>query len=161
MRQRSEIPAEQDPGAIKPPEFEDEASLFSLSSEYLEAASTLHGASHTKLTVSLVTFYLLGHAAELLLKSYLHKQGVPISELKNKYGHNLVKLIHHARERGLPKSLALAQLLQLAETYTPKQLEYRKNLTQTFPSVESLLHEVQELQQRVFDHIAELGAEAQ
>ena len=81
------------------PAFEDEASLFSLAGEYLEAAEILARTPPIKINVSLVTFYLLGHAAELLLKSLLHKHGVPLTDLKDwkKYGHDLSKLIKKAK----------------------------------------------------------------
>jgi hypothetical protein len=74
------------------PRFEDEATLLSLSTEYLEAAKVLHSTPPTKVNYAIVIFYLLGHAAELLLKSFLHKNGESIVDIKNKYGHNLTKL---------------------------------------------------------------------
>ena len=69
--------------SLRPPAFEDEASLFSLANEFLEAAEILARSPPDELNVSLVTLYLLGHAAELQLKCLLHKHGVPLADLKD------------------------------------------------------------------------------
>lgn len=50
--------------AIQSPEFQDEATLFSLSTEYLEAATVLYHTAPTRFNYSVVTFYLVGHAAQ-------------------------------------------------------------------------------------------------
>jgi hypothetical protein len=142
-------------GAIDPPEFEDEATLFSLSGEYLEAASILHNTLITQVNVSLVTFYLLGHASELLLKSFLFKKGDTIENLKFRLGHNLAKLIKQAKAKGLPDSLPLRYVLALSVQYSSKQTEYRKTFEASLPPLDLLLQEVRGLQAHVFNHVAE------
>jgi hypothetical protein len=138
---------------VVPPVFEDEASLFSLATEYLEAADILIQAPVVKLNVSLVTYYLLGHASELLLKSFLVKHGVSLKDLKCKFGHNLAKLIQRARELGLPESVSLTALQELSKNYTPKDTEYRQLVAATYPSRDRLLNELRVLESQVFNHV--------
>ena len=95
--------------AVLPPNYEDEASLYSLATEYLHAAEILIETPVTKLNVSLVSYYLLGHAAELLMKSCLFKAGVPLKELKFDVGHDLKQLASRVQEIGLRPPLALPQ----------------------------------------------------
>ena len=147
MRRTCEVPSPQSPV------FEDEASLFSLATEYLEAAEILARTPPVKLNVSLVTLYLLGHAAELLLKSLLHTHGVPLEDLKKKYGHNLGKLIEEARKRELLVSTLLVSVEAFSKTYTPKHTEYRQKVAASLPLLESLLQELRLLQTQVFNHV--------
>ena len=141
---------------ISSPVFEHETSLFSLATEYLEAADILTRAPVLRLNVSLVTYYLLGHAGELLLKSYLFKRQVPLDDLKFKLGHNLSKLIRRAQSLGLPATVPLPHLEALSKTYTPKSTEYRQFKAASFPPKELLLSELRALERQVFHHIAEL-----
>ena len=143
--------------SLQPPPFEDEASLFSLANEYLEAAAILARTPPLKLNVSLVTFYLLGHAAELLLKSLLHKHGVPLDDLKDRkqYGHNFAKLVGQARKSGLIASTSLRSVEAFSKNYTPKHTEYRQNVATSLPPLESLLQELRALQSQVFNHVAQ------
>jgi hypothetical protein len=98
--ERSAVPSAGN--ALLLPEFEDEATLYSLSSEFLESATLLSNAEQTGLKCMVVTFYLAGHAAELLLKSFLFKQGDTINFLRKRYGHDLKLLVRRARMKGLP-----------------------------------------------------------
>jgi hypothetical protein len=105
--------------------------------------------------------YLLGHSAELLLKSLLHKHGVPLEELKSmKYRHNLSKLVARAKEMGLIDSQALPTIVEFSETYSPKHTEYRQKVLMQFPSLDSLQQEVRALQALVFNHVAQFTSEA-
>lgn len=138
---------------------EDETTLYSLSTEYLEAATILNSTAPTRFNYSIVTFYLVGHAAELLLKSFLYKKGMSIKELrdKNKFGHDLAKLSTCARGKGLKPSVALKHISDLSVIYKDKQTEYRKyrktGLVE-FPPLDLLFEEVSTLQNHVFNHIA-------
>ena len=136
-----------------PPAFEDEASLFSLATEYLEAAELLIQAPIVKVNVSLVTYFLLGHAGELLLKSLLFKHGVTLDDLKFKFGHDLAKLIRRVKKLNLAGSISLAQLLALSKIYEPKKTEYRQLVATSFPSRESLLVELRILEREVFSQL--------
>jgi len=138
------------------PLSEDEASFFSLAAEYLEAAEILARTPSTRLRVTMVIRYLLGHSAELLLKSLLHKHGVSLKDLKDNkiYGHNLSKLVKQAKAMKLIGSEALHSVEAFSKTYSSKHTEYRQNVAMQFPSLDSLMREVRELEAQVFDHVA-------
>lgn len=142
------------------PTYEDEASLYSLATEYLHAAEILVEAPVAKLNVSLVTFYLLGHAAELLMKSRLYKAGVPLDELRFNIGHDLEQLVAKVQAVGLHPPLALPHILALAKNYKAKSTEYRQLKAMSFPSKELLLQEVRTLSSRVFNEVATWPSEA-
>jgi hypothetical protein len=141
---------------LRSPTFEDEDSLYSLAAEYLHSAEILASAPVTKLNVSLVTFFLLGHAAELLLKSHLYKAGTSLTELKMQLGHNLAELEKRAQAVGFHPPLELPYVRQLSTNYGAKFTEYRQLKAMTFPPQDLLLAEVMALQARVFNRIAEL-----
>lgn len=130
---------------------EDEATLYSLSREYLEAAKTLNGVPPTRVNYEIVTYYLLGHAAELSLKSYLFKKNISIKDLR-KVGHDLNSLLGKAHEFGLK---SFPSIRDLSPIYNAKKLEYRQRSRETFPSVDSLIEEISKLQSIVFDHVCE------
>lgn len=142
-------------GPLPQPDFEDESTLFSLSSEFLEAATALHNTSPTRVKYTLVTFYLVGHAAELLLKSFLFKHGDTIEDLRKRYGHDLKLLVKRARLKGLVSSISTEHILKFASIYTRKRTEYRQTRELRFPPLDLLLREVQFLQAHVFNHVAE------
>ena len=148
--------------SLQPPVFEDEASLFSLASEYLEAAEILARTPPVKMSVSLVTYYLLGHAAELLLKSVLHKHGVPLHDLKDrkKYGHSLAKLVSEVRRSRLVAPTFLSHVEAFSKIYAPKRTEYRKKVGMDLPPLEILLQELRALKSQVFSHVAHCQSEA-
>jgi len=128
---------------------EDEVTLYSLSSEYLEAAKTLDSVPPTKVNYGIVTFYLLGHAAELSLKSYLFKKSLSVQDLR-KVGHDLDSLLSKASELGLK---SFSSIRDLSPIYKSKKLEFRQRSRETFPAVDSLIEEISELHSIVFDHI--------
>lgn len=132
-------------------EFEDEATLWSLSREFYEAAKTLEDNPPTQINYVIIKYYLLGHAAELALKSYLFKHGVAITELK-KIGHNLKELSQKAEDKGLSQFQSIQELSPL---YKAKELEYRKTKSIVYPSIESLYSDVRVLISKVFDHLSE------
>jgi hypothetical protein len=141
--------------AVLPPNYEDEASLYSLATEYLHAAEILIETPVTKLNVSLVSYYLLGHAAELLMKSCLFKAGVPLKELKFDVGHDLKQLASRVQEIGLRPPLALPQIVALSTNYKAKSTDYRQLKAMSFPPRDLLLQEVRSLSSRVFSSVAE------
>ena len=76
-----------------------------------------------------VTFYLAGHALELVLKAFLRAKGFSIDDLKNKFGHDLEKLLNQAEAQDLAKFTAVSEthrklVLLLNDSYKPKDLEY-------------------------------------
>ena len=136
------------------PEFEDEATLFSLSSEFLEAATVLYNTPHTRIGYSLVTYYLAGHAAELMLKSLLFKHGDSIEVLAKRYHHDLKLLVRRARLKGLPITVSTEYIQSFASAYTRKRTEYRRKRPLRLPPLDLLLLEINLLQSHVFSNVA-------
>ena len=141
------------------PVLEDEASLFSLASEYLEAAAILDAAPVLKMNVSLVIYYLIGHAAELLLKAFLFKKGSAVKDLTKESGHNLKKLVSAAQSRGLPSTLPLNHVELLSKHYMKKRTEYRQLIAAEYPPRDLLLAQVQALGRQVLNHIFAFNSE--
>ena len=137
------------------PEFEDEATLYSLSSEFLEAATVLFNTPPTRVGYTLVTYYLAGHAAELMLKSFLFKNGDVIEVLAKRYGHDLKLLVKRARLKGLPETKSTEHIQSFASAYTRKRTEYRQKRHLRLPPLDLLLLEVKALQSHVFNHVAD------
>jgi hypothetical protein len=135
---------------------QDEGTLYSLAGEFLEAARVLQAVPPVRVKFSSATYYLLGHSAELMLKAFLFKHGVSIDELK-KIGHDLKNLVCVAREKGLPENVDFQQILKLADSYNDKSLEYRIRKSKTFPSLDFLTNEIQNLQSTVFSSVFELN----
>lgn len=137
------------------PEFEDEATLYSLSSEFLEAATVLSNTPSTRTDYTLVTYYLAGHAAELMLKSLLFKHGDSIKDLTKRYRHDLKLLVKRARLKGLPVTISTKHIQSFAGVYTRKHTEYRRKYPLRLPPLDLLLLEIKRLQSHVFNHVAE------
>ncbi len=138
----------------------DETSFYSLAMEYLQAAEILVDTPATKINVSLVTIYLLGHAAELFMKSCLYKSGVPLRELKIDIGHDLEVLVAKVQAVGLHPPLELPYLLSLSRSYKEKSTEYRQLKAMSLPPTDLLLHEVRMLSSRTFNQVANRLSEA-
>lgn len=141
-------------GAASPLDFEDEATLFSLSREYFEAAIVLRKTPPVRLGYNMVIYYLAGHAAELTLKSFLYKYGETIDALAKHYGHDLKKLVKCARRKGLPDGVSTKHIQDLTKSYARKHTEYRQKKTIAFPPLDALLSEIANLQSQVFDDIS-------
>lgn len=83
-----------------------------------------------KTRVSPVKYYLLGHALELYLKSFLMKQGVPLSTLKKKpYSHNISRLLAEAKAKGIERHFRISPELvtdidEFSSFYAAKGYEY-------------------------------------
>jgi hypothetical protein len=137
------------------PQFEDEATLYSLSSEFLEAATVLSNTPPTRVGYSLVTYYLAGHAAELVLKSFLFKHGDSIEVLAKRYGHELKWLVKRARLKGLPVAVSTEHIQSFSGAYSRKRTEYRRKTSLRLPPLDLMLLEVQRLQSHVFNHVAQ------
>ncbi|CAG1020568.1 hypothetical protein DOJK_00433 [Patescibacteria group bacterium] len=88
--------------------------------------------------------YLIAHSIELCLKSYLLFKGVPLIDLKRKYGHDLIKCFKKAKELELDKIVNLNKIEQdafviLNELYSTKQLNYIVTGVNFFPNFELIL----------------------
>lgn len=131
---------------------EDEGTFYSLASEYLEAAITLFNTPPTRINYQVVIYYLLGHSAELTLKSYLFDHGEKPASLK-RIGHDLDQLVERAMNHGLSKKLSVRAISALAPIYREKELEYRRRKRQAFPDQQDLIEEIEALQSAVFNKI--------
>lgn len=131
---------------------QDGGTLYSLADEFLEASVVLQNTPPIRVNYSSANYYLLGHSAELMLKAFLYRHGVTIPELR-KIGHDLEKLVTVSEEKGLPKTVSLNQIRQLAEIYRNKSLEYRERKKKTFPDIDLLTKEIEALQSAVFGKI--------
>jgi hypothetical protein len=100
-------------------ELENEYTLASLGSEFLVAAQTLVETPSSRGNNATVIYYLLGHAAELLLKSFLFQMGVKMGDLKDAFGHKLGTLIKEGQKRGLPISNSLTGRIKGARVSYP------------------------------------------
>lgn len=133
---------------------QDAGTLLSLSGEFLEAAKVLQATPPVRVGYSSVTYYLFGHAAELMLKAFLYKTGQTLKDLRE-FNHDLKALATRAIECGLPERTQLTQILSLADMYTQKSFEYRTKKRKLFPSLEALADEVGTLQSVVSDRVSE------
>ena len=109
----------------------------------------------TRVGYTLVTYYLAGHAAELVLKSFLFKNGDAIEVLAKRYGHDLKLLVKRARLKGLPETESTEHIQGFASAYTRKRTEYRRKRHLRLPPLDLLLLEVKALQSHVFNHVAD------
>ena len=73
--------------------------------------------------------YLIGHSIELSLKSYLLYSGYTIDDVKFNFGHNLLRALEVAKDKGLNDHVTfddveLGALEVLEKLYATKQLNY-------------------------------------
>jgi hypothetical protein len=87
--------------------------------------------------------YLVAQSIELCLKSYLIFKGVPLNDLRKKYGHDLIKSLKKAKELGLDRDTSVNlneaeqyALVVLNELYSTKQLNYIVTGGKVFPVFE-------------------------
>ena len=103
-------------------------------------AKEFHGAAQ-KTRRPLVRAYLLGHALELYLKSFLLTSGLRTRTLRSKrFNHDLAALLDEAEARGLGTHLRVSpqlrtDLKQLNNSYSSKSLEYFSLLHLLVPPV--------------------------
>jgi hypothetical protein len=87
---------------------------------------------------SFPAYFLVGHSIELSLKAFLLAKGVGISQLRNKFGHDLAKLISECRRRKLGRQSKLSKnqvrdVKLLGFAYKSKLLEYIEVGTYSLP----------------------------
>ncbi|MGB8274286.1 MAG: hypothetical protein WCF16_03340 [Alphaproteobacteria bacterium] len=116
--------------------------LWTDASQFFEAATILTESKNRR--VSSVTYYLLGHAIELVLKSFLLSQGKSLKILKNHLGHNLSCTLEMAmaqRNNGVNACIAeyRSKIELLNQYYSAKHFEYRVTGTKTLPRPQDLM----------------------
>lgn len=112
----------------------DEKGLLWFANDYYQAYLTLQE-SHPK-DVDLLSpkFYLLCHALELAIKSWLRKEGFTVKQLV-KFDHNLIALLAELIDNhGVVCAPAMIQEIELANHYyNTKQYEYFVRGAKTLP----------------------------
>lgn len=78
------------------PEIDVAYSFWVIAAQFLYAYKRVQGSA-----LIYPEGFCLGHAIELLLKSFLLKKGAPKKVLQHQYGHNIAKLLTEAEARGL------------------------------------------------------------
>lgn len=89
-------------------------------------------------------YFLLGHSLELLLKSILLANEIPLSQLKKKYGHDLEKAARKVIEVtdgdiSILVTTAFGMIAMLNKEYRAKNFEYRVTGAVRLPDAERVL----------------------
>ena len=77
-----------------------------------------------------VKYYMLGHALELFLKSYLMKRGYSVKQLKSRhFSHNLARLLEESIDNGLENNIRISdslrnEIVDFSDLYATKKFEY-------------------------------------
>jgi hypothetical protein len=116
--------------------------LLTDSKQMLAAAIILQASGDVK--VQRPTYYLLGHAIELVLKSFLLANGDSQDRLRRRIGHDLRKAAQRvitAKNDPISKVVAdnLVYIEMLNPYYLAKELEYRVTGYKTYPPQTTLL----------------------
>ncbi|MEW8690331.1 MAG: hypothetical protein AB2535_04500 [Candidatus Thiodiazotropha endolucinida] len=87
---------------------------------------------------AIVAYYLVGHSIELSLKSYLYAKNYNTNKLRNKYGHDLSKLLKECKKRMIGREVKIkkkeaAGIDLLSVTYKSKKFEYLEYGSYSFP----------------------------
>lgn len=87
---------------------------------------------------AIVAYYLVGHSIELSLKSYLYAKNYNKNKLRNKFGHDLSKLLIECKKRMIGREVKLkkkemAGIDLLSSTYKSKKFEYLEYGSYSFP----------------------------
>ena len=96
--------------------------------------------------------FLVAHSIELILKAYLREMGVSLRELEKHFGHNLLRCLHGALERGLPFKVdpnSMGALEALNELHVTTQLRYIQTGAKSFPSQGPLTKLTKDLQDTI------------
>jgi hypothetical protein len=122
--------------------------LLTDSKQMFAAAVVLQASKNEK--VEGPTYYLLGHAIELTLKSFLLANGDSQERLRRRIGHDLRKAAQRviaAKRDPISKLVAdhRAYIEMLNPDYSAKELEYRVTGYKTYPPQEELLQFLQKI----------------
>ena len=87
---------------------------------------------------TIVAYYLVGHSIELSLKSYLYAKNYNKNKLRNKFGHDLSKLLKECKKRKIGREVKIkkkeaAGIDLLSATYKSKKFEYLEYCSYSFP----------------------------
>jgi hypothetical protein len=110
--------------------------LWKLAKEFAEAAGVVADNAGNQLSVP--AYYLWGHSIELSLKAFLFDNGVPLQQLKRKYGHDLKALVDEAMRHNIKSKVHLSvrelgEIYGLNYEYVAKRFEYHEAETYMLP----------------------------
>jgi hypothetical protein len=97
---------------------------------YQQAAEAVISSEDSKVGIDIVPYQLVAQSLELLLKSYIwFVDDIGTNKLRSKYGHNIVKLWRHFKEKGLLNHIQSVEdrenvILLIGKYYKDKQLCY-------------------------------------
>lgn len=109
--------------------------LWRYSDEFLRAGQIVKRSIATQ--VSMPALFLFGQSIELVLKAFLLGRGIPMTELKRSYGHDLSRLLKEARQRKMGievklEKIDLGVISLLGYEYLRKRYQYsQKELGET------------------------------
>ena len=133
--------------------------FFVYASSYKRAAETLIAKRNAELVVP--TIYLLTHALELALKSFLLFKGVTAKDLSRRpYHHDVSHCLSQAEANGLLGTLLLTErqreaVRSASVMFDKKELNYFYEKPAVFPSMEALQLVLHTILSAVFDRISE------
>lgn len=134
-------------------------SFWALANSYLAAAVTLQEKDCAE--TRLPSIFLLLHALELHLKSFLISRGLCERELK-RVGHDLLVCMRLCKEHGLSSYVILSwrqqiQIMRLNQYYKYKELEYFVPHSKKFGNIEQLNKTVEQIAKALFTANSELS----
>jgi hypothetical protein len=112
--------------------------LFNFARTYWQSAVALKKANVRATHRDEPVTFLYCHAVELYLKAFLRAAGMSVKELREKYGHNVVKLAEAARADGLDFADEDNEVIVLIKEMDPITLRYIRTGFFTRPALEAL-----------------------
>lgn len=110
--------------------------------------------------ISWPRYFLLCHAVEMALKSFLASRGVPVERLEQKnYGHKIDRLVKRAIRKGLDIGNASTELKKLGEAHSNHWARYPHDSGKPVFAVENFEPYVEELIEAVSQAIGRRPAE--
>lgn len=140
----------------KEKEKEDEITFFVYADEFYYSATQLEN-SRNPGKVAIASYYLYGHALELLYKSFLYRKRFTLRFLKSELGHNLEKALMHAIDNGLESHLDIDNnypeiVKDINMYYSTKEFEYMSRTEKSFPH----MYDVKDVVERTRNSVHEL-----
>lgn len=95
--------------------------IYNYANSYRHAALSLRAGKAPGTHPDAPILFLINHAIELYLKSFLHARRIPEAELSRKpYGHELLNLAWAAKQRGLCPTERTYAVIRMLDAYNTK-----------------------------------------
>lgn len=116
---------------------------WNFADSFFKTADVAHNKLIGAIRFSTPIYYLYAHALELSLKAFLRCKGVEVKILKEKFGHDLKKLLDEAKKKGLLTNVQLAAeqiavIEYISSEYDDKNLEYFIQGSMSLPDLNKL-----------------------